>query len=272
MNSSFEERFDIHIGSEEAQKGFIHQIYNELFEVVGPGTFGFNGPQDVDRLAATAVREHYRPGKRYYEYIDDDFLNCLRAIEKFWARVEDLAGRNSLADHRDRVNQIIITALHETGTSLSVTWENGYFLPQGAENLDRGLVNEPLRWLRRAGLDNIYKPFEKALLHYRESSEQPEKLRDVVTDMYEALEATAQIVNDNDKDLSANAQKFIANLRLSNQHSEMLRAYIDYANKFARHARNAKAKKDIGNAETENFIYLTGIFIRFAIQKLEEGS
>lgn len=102
-------------------------------------------------------------------------------------------------------------------------------------------------------------------------SNTPQKLRDVITNMYEALEATAKIVNNNDKDLSANAEKFIANLKLSDQHKEMLKAYINYANKIARHAQSPKSKRiEVSNSEAENFIYLTGIYIRFVIQKLGE--
>jgi hypothetical protein len=140
----------------------------------------------------------------------------------------------------------------------------------GAFLLDSGLVNKSLRWLAAPQYKTVYQPLEKGLSHYRESVKKPERLADVVTDIYEAMEALAKIVSGKSKDLSANSELFISKVGGSEHHKVMLKAYIAYANDF-RHAADPKLGRPIPSPiEVENFIYLTGLFIRFAIEKLKD--
>ena len=89
--------------------------------------------------------------------------------------------------------------------------------------------------------------------------------------MYKALEATTKVVLGNEKVLSANRERFIKSLSLTKWHSRMLKEYIDYANELARHARDeGKPKIEIKESDAENYIYLTGWFIRYAVMRLEE--
>jgi len=84
--------------------------------------------------------------------------------------------------------------------------------------------------------------------------------------MYEALEALAKIVTGRDKDLSANAESFLKNLSISEPYKKLPKEYISYANNF-RHAAATNAKKpNLSMAEVESFTYLTGVFIRLAIE------
>jgi hypothetical protein len=54
--------------------------------------------------------------------------------------------------------------------------------------------------------------------------------------MYESLEALAKIVTDRpDKDLSGHQQLFLSKVKASDEYKQLLRDYIDYANRF-RHA------------------------------------
>jgi hypothetical protein len=64
-----------------------------------------------------------------------------------------------------------------------------------------------LNWLRDARYENVLKPFEKGLKHWMEASKDPTRHGDVVTDMYEALEAIAKIVTRRDADLAGNREK-----------------------------------------------------------------
>lgn len=128
-----------------------------------------------------------------------------------------------------------------------------------------------MKWLHDKGHVNIYEPFDKALVDYSESISRPEKLRDVVTDMYEALEATAKVVIGKDRTFTANRELFISKLGLGDHHKNMLKAYDNYASELFRHAQDpSKPRAEITTSEAEDFIYLTGIYTRFAIQKLEE--
>jgi hypothetical protein len=73
---------------------------------------------------------------------------------------------------------------------------------KGAALLDQKLVNDTLHWLRGAGYDSVLKPFEKGLHHLLEAHIKKDGLSDVITDMYEAVEALAKKVTGRDKDLS----------------------------------------------------------------------
>ena len=84
--------------------------------------------------------------------------------------------------------------------------------------------------------------------------------------MYEALEALAKIVTGRGRDLSGNAELFIKKLRASQGYKKILKDYISYANEF-RHAQQEEKKKPARSiSEVESFVYLTGLFIRLAIQ------
>lgn len=153
---------------------------------------------------------------------------------------------------------------------LNVRWQKGRFIPAGAELLDEKIVNESLFWLSREGYASVLEPFEKGLEHFLESSRDPKRLSDVVSDMYEALEAMAKIVAGNDKDLSANQQLFINKVNASEGYKKILKEYIAYANKFRHAAKEGTPKPKISAQEAESFMYLTGVFIRLAMP--EPGS
>ena len=91
-------------------------------------------------------------------------------------------------------------------------------------------------------------------------------LFDVVTDLYESLEALAKLVTGRpDKDLSGNRELFLRKVNASDAYKSLLKDYIDYANHF-RHAESpAKPKPTVSEREAESFVYLTGVFIRLAI-------
>src|SRR5947209_309762 len=81
-------------------------------------------------------------------------------------------------------------------------------------------------------------------------------LPDVLRDTYDALEALAKIICNNDRDLSANREKFVSGLKLADSYKRMLKEYIEYANDFARHAGpDGKQKPLPSRREVESFMY-----------------
>jgi len=127
-------------------------------------------------------------------------------------------------------------------------------------------VNAPLAWLRRQGYESVVAPFEKSLRHLLGAQRQPEFLADVVTDSYEALEALAKIVTGRqDKDLTANKELFISKVNASVSYKRLLGDYIEYANAFRHAAAEGKPKPQVAYTEVENFVYLTGAFVRLAM-------
>jgi len=263
----FHQRFNIKIDLEEARQRFVSRAYNEIFLSFGPSTTFYVYKKDALKLVATRLGMKYDLRFEFEGYIDHSFIRCLEAIEAIYA---GLRGYTLIARLIDlSVIEIISMSEHDLG----IKWEKGCFIPSGAKLLDDILVNENLKWLADPELKHIYDPFNKALLHYSESIRHPEKLSDVVTNMYKALEATAKWFLNNGKDLSGNQQDYISRLELPPPYGRMLKEYIDYANKFARHGKNPeKPPYKIPPSEAESFIYLTGLFIRLALKKRQESS
>jgi hypothetical protein len=86
--------------------------------------------------------------------------------------------------------------------------------------------------------------------------------------MYEALEALAKIITGRtNKDLSANREPFVSKVKASEHYKKLLKEYIAYANEFRHAEREPGARPVPRRAEVESFMYLTGIFIRLAVQE-----
>jgi len=254
----FTERFGIEVGLEEAQKRFVNRIHNRVY-------LGFLTELDSDvqwmihRGIASALGDLY-DNKIYVEQqIGRDFLRNLHALETLYKAY-------SIIDGCKEIDSLIKLSLSESEVDLGIRWENGKFIPSGAKLLDDELVNKALHWLKDRKHENVLVPFEKGLSHFLHSEKRPELLSDVITDMYEALEALAKIVTERpDKDLSANKELFISKINASSEYKKILSEYINYANNF-RHAADGKNQKpELNKKEVESFVYLTGLFIRLAI-------
>ncbi len=263
----FHERFNIEVGIDEARRHFVNRVYNLIFE----GLFGafFRGASlgsDITkgaalRLVATALGEKLELLKSFDYYIREDFHRCLQAIEASYDALET-------DEHRSQLDVIINWILQESEVDLGIEWRNGKFTRSGAKLLDQELVNEPLRWLSDPRYKDVYAPFAKGLTHFLEATKRPELLSDVITDMYEALEALAKIVTKRPaKDLSANAELFIKSINAAEPYKRMLKEYIDYANEFRHAAEEGKERPKLSTTEVEAFVYLTGLFIRLAIRE-----
>ena len=90
--------------------------------------------------------------------------------------------------------QGVTTAIQNSEFDLEISWDGKTFTRKGAELLDEKLVNDPLEWLRDPKYRNVIVPFEKGLKHWMEGHRNPERYGDVITDVYEALEALAKLV------------------------------------------------------------------------------
>lgn len=259
----FHHRFNLQYGHEDVKGRFVARASNVINEYLGR-----LNPEER-RLAtvavATALGEVWNGTLAIDQYVGDDFMSCLQAIETL--------NRLALGQGDEDLSESIQGVLHMSERDLGVQWKDDHFVRAGAKLLDDRLVNDNLQWLEETGLKTIHEPFIKGLMHYSESIKQPIKLKDVITDMYEALEATGKLITKRDADLSTTAEQFIAELCLSAEHSRMLREYIAYANRYFRHAANPDRQPlQVSDVEAEHFIYLTGLFIRFAIRKFQHGA
>jgi len=277
MPDPFHVRFDIEVPIEEARRRFVHRIanrvrqlglsYDSLDSILNEAEAALGAPHSkfIDPAFAFCHRWFV---ERWREIVDDDFVRCLLALEGLYKAIaRDF--HHAIED----LNTAITDTLTESECDVGVSWQNGYFIRKGAQLLDDTLVNESLRWLADPKYQNVLVPFQKGLSHLLEGTKDPQRYGDAVTDMYEALEATAKIVTGKPtKDLSALREEFIATLRLPPTHKEMLKQYIDYGCDF-RHALETDQKRTWPlEHEAENFVYLTGLFIRLAIQSGNAGS
>jgi len=254
---NFHERFEIPVDIDEARLRFVNRIHNRIFRL-----FLLNEsegrPYVIVEAIANELGLRYSSGSVVENYVKDDYQRTLQAIQGM---------RKALSpDKQARFDPMVVETLKESELDLGITYEKGVFIKTGAKLLDEDLINEPLRWLSSSRYEAVRQPFEKGLIHLLEAENRPELLSDVVTDMYETLEALAKIVTGRDKDLSANAESFVKSVNISEPYKKLLKEYISYANNF-RHAASTNAPKpNLSIAEVESFTYLTGVFIRLAMQ------
>ena len=259
-HSNFLKRFNIQISVNDAQRRFINRVENQIFE----NFFQQDIEEKIVRSeilwkVAHELGEAYDWDKWFSSYYKLNYLPCLHTLEVSYSALKTKKQRTELSS-------LINFVLKSSEIDLGITWKDGIFVPKGALILNEGLVNENLKWLSEKKYENVYKPFEKAIRHYLEMTKQPELGFDVITDMYEALEALSKIVTKRpQKDLSANAEQFIQVLNVSTGYKDILKEYIRYANSFRHGLSDSSGRKHLQNSEVESFFYLTGLFIRLAV-------
>ena len=257
---TFHERFEIEVGTAEAQRRFVNRIRNYVFGNVFKGSLDFEWRSEIAWQVANALGEQYEYSSVEY-YVKGDYYRCLQALEVMYRA---LVG----SGYQTEVTEMIRLALSSSETDLGIEWKPPKFVPTGARVLDDHLINEQLRWLSKPKYKAVYEPFEKGLSHFIESEKKPQLLPDVITDMYESVEALAKIVTDRPgKDLSGNAEMFISKIKASDHYKKLLKDYIAYANEFRHAQQEGKPRPTLSRAEAESFMYLTGLFIRLVMQR-----
>ncbi len=256
---SFYQRFALDISLDEAKQKFVARAHNRIFEELYL-EHEDNWGAEIQRAVADALGKRVNFNRSLSGQIGDDFLDVLKAIEAM----------HIVASHagywNDDLNRLVAYLLLVSEIDLGIRWKPPFFVPAGAEELDEKLVNDNLLWLRKdSSFKGVLAPYEKGLRHLLHSQIRTELLNDVVTDMYESLEALAKLQTGRDSDLSGNAELFIKKVSASDEYKVILRNYIDYANRFRHAVRKNQPRPIISARETESFVYLTGVFIRLAL-------
>lgn len=270
MPDPFHLRFNVGVPIEETQRRFVNRIGNSVFQVVEG--MRITGKVDLSPIML-AVQTFLGEGGRYSIYFASEFIEawnelvagqfvrCLQAIEGLYIGLRNNQG------FRNELEQGVTLALSLSEFDLGVSWQDGMFIRKGARNLDEALVNEPLHWLSDPKYQNVLSPFKKGLTHFLKGDKNPERRGDTVTDMYEALEALAGILTGrSSNDLASNRELFISKLGLPEPYKIMLKEYIEYGCQLRHALKEVKPRRWPSIQETEAFVYLTGIFIRLAIQ------
>jgi hypothetical protein len=265
----FHIRFGIEVGEEEARRRFVNRSVNEIFSSF---FYELHDRGKIQRLILTRLGENYRTHQSLMDHLKNDFYRHLQAIEALYSSLDPRYG--PYYGDRDRLEGIILAILGLSEVDLGIRWKNGHFLPSRAEILDQALVDDPLRWLRlKPEYETVIAPFEKSLRHLVQAKNRPELYQDVIRDAYEALEALGNIVTGRKgKDLSANRDLLIKRLGIGDKHKNLLAAYINFAHEYRHAEEQAGARKAVGLREAESFVYLTGWFIRLAIERPSKES
>lgn len=271
----FHQRFNIQFSVGDVHARFIKRALNTIrgaFPLLEELAVDSNKPHWV-RISlinvATQLGVEYKWNKLFSDYAGTDFHSCLLALE---ALHQTYVADPKLEGYVKKVDDSIEHALSLSEVDVGIEWRDGAFWPSGAEVLDGALVNDNLKWLAAKGYHNVIGPFEKGLRHFMESQQKPDRLGDAVTDMYEAVEALAKDITGKDDDLSGNAEIFISKLGLSDYYKKMLKDYIGYANEYRHAAKLGGKKKPLKHNEVEAFIYISGLFIRLAVQQMSVKS
>ncbi len=264
--NSFYKRFNIPVDLEKAQAKFVNRAIDLVFvNFIRSNPFLSNKDEKIYFSIATYLGIMHVPtwnphaSLQYYAkiYTKQDFNNVLQGTEAI-----DLWLTSNCPSRTKIFRNLVEEILNVTEVGLGIIWRNGKFYPSGAKVLDEALVNDVLNWLDEDRFTNVKAPFQKALSHYLESTKKPELLADVITDMYEALEAFAMVVTGKDKDLSANKDLLIKKLKLGDIYKKMLKDYISYACEY-RHGLNESENRTIPKEqEVEAFIYQTGLYYK----------
>ncbi len=236
----------------------MNRVYNRIFHEFYRH-IGIIESHGVHLEIVSALGDKYLRSKDLSDHIGDDFYRTLLALETFY---QSLDGRD-----RESLDMLVKLVMHESEVDIGIRWTKGKFIKSGAELLDDKLVNDTIDWLRENNYSTVLKPVEKGLNHFLHSDKHPELLSDVITDCYEGLEALSKIITKRPKkDLSANRELFLTKIKASNAYKKILSEYINYANEFRHASEEGGNKPTISNREVESFIYLTGLFIRLAMQ------
>ncbi len=202
-------------------------------------------------------------------FVGDDFFRCLQVLEALYTLFED----TELADELSEDIRVVISRCE---VDLSIGWQPPIFIRTGAPLLDESLVNEPLRWLSEPKYKTVHDPFKKGLSDYLEAINKPQRLADVITDMYEAVEAMARVIIGNNRELSRNQELFIKEIEVSKAYKQLLRPllreYVEYGGRYRHAAQQGQPKTPPSEPEAESFIYLTGLFIRLALRQAQPSS
>lgn len=209
----------------------------------------------------------------YSEKLNNTELwQALRSINRFSKLVEAIQAIDWLDGLEEELKMEFASEIKKdinvsrVGVRINIT-ESGFTLyPEGAEELDKDLVNDNLMWLQ--DYPEARNSFEEALQGYQ-SGTTPSDISDKLR---KSLEALVRRVLDNGKNLENQKKelcRFLKNLgvpkEIRNIYWKILSIYAEYQNEYAKHGSGVR------DEEIEFLIYLTGTFMRHLIINTREG-
>ena len=128
------------------------------------------------------------------------------------------------------------------------------------------MIDHVLQWLHEHNYENVSQPYRQGLRSFVHAKQHPEARAHVVTAMSEAFEAVAKnMMKNSEADLDANKGLLIKAFNASHGYNDLLSAYREYAKTMRQTTQCGRAQRSLSMHEVEFFLYLTSIFVRFAM-------
>lgn len=272
---SFRERFNLPDTIQNAEERFINRTQSFLGKFFD--SYDSSQSRVVNRaykgtikLSCDELLAHHLGLKMRSKVFDDfmlqSFHNCLATLEMLYHILFEKVSKT----YMDQYNLYILNSLSREPL-LKIRWENGYFLPRGADELDKTLIDEVLSWLSNSEYQNVKNTFANSLDYLNSGRSNQIDLKSSIREAYESLETLSKIITGKtNSDLSENRERFVKSLKLNKEYatflSSELQNYIKYGNYYRHGKTDPKSIRVPNFSEAESFVYLTGVFIRLVIQ------
>jgi len=243
----------------EAKRRFVERVVEDIFAQLDSIAL-----PSFKRAFATLLGKRYHAALALAAYIEPGFEGAVEALEAVHAAYRrrfpaDVAGLHAL----DRQMQAL---LEEADVELGLQWANGQFVHYDVTILDERLIDQVLRGLHEHNYEHVLTPYRQGLRSFVHAQQHPEELAQVVSAMAEAFEAFAHhLMPRAEADLDANTDLWITACNASPGSHDLLRAYMAYAQTMRQTPQCGRAQRSVSIQEVELFLYLTSIFIRFAM-------
>lgn len=202
-------------------------------------------------------------GKNFNEYSKVDFHKTLLILVLLIEIVSDkkIIRNRTIADRwLKNFKKAIEMALNEAMPILNINFHNDMFYPAGDSTLDYNVIQDAYDKL--IPYDNEKMDLKNAMENLMSGD-----LYGVVGKCYIALEGISKVFLKNSKTLSNNDKALITKLNFPSGFRTMFNGYMTYAQEYHRHAGENRHKLNFEDVET--FLYLTCVFIRLIVIKME---
>ena len=267
VRKKFNEILGLGDDAEKERKRFVERVNQHIFHRIDTEQWdGFDYPMLFKlvcfELGVNAHDFRERETLRFGDVIpasirtvtENNFENTLLVLCALYNHIQ-LESDSKIG--REWLSKQIKVTLSRCTRDIGVRWEEGFFYPAGAEEMDKPLIEGTLTWLNE--YPNERKDYEGALQIYLAG----ESLPDVIRNCYSAVEGVVRNVLGNDRTLDNNKDELLKQMDLSDGWKSILATYIKYAHDY-RHA--SAGRHEITKQEAEAYLYMTGLIIRLTIE------
>ncbi|MDO8571523.1 MAG: hypothetical protein Q7R79_02500 [bacterium] len=210
--------------------------------------------------------QSYSSGKVSHIFDELDFSEYILRLQALLDLLWNYNKKQTAATLIGIIENAVNTSPVDLGIRLKFYKQKGvqiYF--SGSRFLDKKLVDDVLGVLEDEEKSAVRLAFEKGLKEFLEAKSNPPKLKNAIRDMQLACDETIKVLFKN-KDLGFRhlfKDDHWKSAGLNDYQKQIFWNLNEYIDKFAKHKSDSK----ITTEDTENIIYLTGMFVRLVFTK-----